>query len=49
MSKKICGKCGKEIKRGEEWMEAIGIRFHMSCALGKVKKPKKGTKNEKTK
>ncbi len=28
---RICGRCLKPIKRGEDYLEAVGIRFHMSC------------------
>ena len=38
MAERICASCGKPIKRGEEWMEAVGIRIHMSCVREAVQK-----------
>ena len=28
---RLCGRCGQPIKRGQDWMEGVGIRFHMDC------------------
>jgi hypothetical protein len=31
MKVRYCGRCGEPIKRGEDYMEAVGIRFHWKC------------------
>jgi hypothetical protein len=28
---RICIRCHKPIKRGEDWCEAVGLRWHFAC------------------
>jgi hypothetical protein len=28
---RICGRCGKPVKRGQGYIEAVGIRIHLTC------------------
>lgn len=38
MKYRICAICGKPIRRGEEWVEAVGIRWHWKCMPPQDKK-----------
>ena len=45
MKHRVCARCGKPIKRGEEWMEAVGIRIHMSCIRKAAKEKRAKAEN----